>query len=90
MNALIVLVYYVVAAALFLFGCAWEKKALIPEQLQLPLILILMAYGLVMAAWVAFRSIRVPAATDAETLKRAVESIEVFLKSSKPTDSKGG
>jgi len=83
MNALIVLVYYVVASALFLFGCRGTEKPLIPEHLQLPLVLLLVVYGLVMGAWVTFRSSKVPVTTDAETLKKVVQSIEALLKTSK-------
>ena len=80
MSALIVLVFYVVAAALFLFGSINNFDKLIPEPLRTPLLLVLIVYGLVMAAWAAVRASKAPAAEDTKALAKAAAALEALAK----------
>lgn len=87
LNALIVLVFYFVAATLFVFGCVWKDRVVIPEEFQLPLILTLIVYGLIMATWVAVRARVVPASADADALKAAAGALQDATKALKGTAS---
>lgn len=83
MNALIVLVFYAIAVAVFFFGCIVERgrPPVVPVDWQLPLVLLLITYGLVMATWSAIRSRKVDPEADFKALEKNLDALKESFKS---------
>jgi hypothetical protein len=83
MNALFVLVFYAVAAALFLFGSLdWRNNGtvIIPLEFQKWGICLLIVYGLLAAIWVAYRANKTPAGSDGPEMEKLIALVTKAIK----------
>ena len=78
MNALICLVFYGVAAAVFFVDITLRSESQIVGYWRLVVELLLICYGLVMAAFMAYRTHKTSPGGDEGTLKQLLEAVKAL------------